>query len=90
MSSSKQSWNFANVQGWDKDGNEIKVKVFVGDYVSFKSDHEQSGKIIDIDGSGFGKELTLFREEGFGGEYLRYSKKAYAYEDDCWVEGGQR
>ncbi len=87
MSNSKQKWNYATVNAWDRDENEIKVKVHVGDYVSFKSDFEQSGEIIDIDGKGFGKELTLYREDGFGGEYLRYSKKAWVYEDDCWVEG---
>jgi hypothetical protein len=78
---------YALIESWDENNpNVTKVKVYIGDYVSFKSDYEQSGKIIDIKGCGNGVELTLFREGGFGGEYLRYSQKAYAYANECWLE----
>ena len=46
------------------DGQVVKV----GDYVCFKSDYEQCGKITKIEGN----RLTLFRDdEGFGGDCHR-------------------
>ena len=61
-------------------------KVTIGDYVGFKSDYEQSGKIIDIKFSRFGgKILVLENENGFGGEYLRYDTKTEVLTTDCWL-----
>ncbi len=62
------------------DGQAVKV----GDYVCFKSDYEQCGKITKIDGN----RLTLFRDdEGFGGDYI--GGENYTVQDarDCWIEG---
>lgn len=59
-------------------------KVAVGDWVSFKSDYEQSGRVERIEG----ENLHLFRESGFGGEYLRYEQRTVVRARDCWLEEG--
>jgi hypothetical protein len=56
--------------------------VKVGDYVGFKSDIEQYGKIIKIEGDW----LTLENKEGFSGEYLRYAKTTRELASDCWID----
>jgi hypothetical protein len=63
--------------------------VNVGDYVCFKSDYEQSGKIVAIKpGNGYGgKVLVLENPNGFGGEYLRYATQTQELASDCWIEG---
>ena len=61
------------------DGVEVKV----GDYVCFKSDIEQSGKITKISGN----VLTLFRDdEGFEGDYIGGSNYTTETADRCWIE----
>ncbi len=56
--------------------------VRVGDFVCFKSDYEQSGRIARI----VGDQLHLFRESGFGGEYLRHDQRTVVRARDCWLE----
>lgn len=61
--------------------------VTIGDSVGFKSDFEQSGKIVDIKRSQWGKTvLVLENENGFGGEYLRYATRTEEDADRCWVD----
>ena len=62
------------------DGKVVKV----GDYVCFKSDVEQCGKIVEINGN----RLTLFRDyEGFEGGYIGGQNYTTEDADDCWIEG---
>jgi len=77
----------ANVKelGWNDETNmptEKPVAVKVGDYVCFKSDHEQSGQIVKIEGD----RLTLESSSGFGGDYLRGASRTVVSAHDCWVE----
>ena len=62
--------------------------VKVGDYVGFKSDTEQYGKIIAVKPSpwGKGKVLVLENPNGFCGEYLRYATRTEQMASDCWVD----
>ena len=61
--------------------------VKVGDYVSFKSDYEQCGKVTKIARGMFGGVmLTLYREDGFEGDYLRGADTTVQNAEDCWVE----
>jgi len=67
------------------------VECKVGDYVCFKSDYEQSGRIQKItprrnfySGSN-DPELVLVNENGFGGEYLRYATHTVVCASDCWL-----
>lgn len=62
--------------------------VKVGDYVCFKSDYEQCGKIVAIKPSVWGdsKILVLEDESGFGGDYLRYATRTEELASDCWVK----
>jgi hypothetical protein len=57
------------------------ARVKVGDWVDFKSDIEQSGQIVKIDGN----RLHLHNDNGFRGEYLRYAKDTVVYAGDCWI-----
>lgn len=68
-----------------RDGETVTVKV--GDWVGFKSDYEQSGKITKIRGSYGVYRLTLENRNGFGGEYLRYATTTEVLGDDIWVDG---
>jgi hypothetical protein len=64
--------------------DKIKVRngiVKIGDYVEFKSDIEQCGKVIDIKGS----ELKLENKNGFDGDYIRYETITYMRSRDCWA-----
>ena len=57
--------------------------VKVGDYVCFKSDVEQCGKITKINGN----VLTLFRDdEGFDGDYIGGQNYTQQMASDCWIE----
>lgn len=62
--------------------------VNVGDFVCFKSDYEQCGKVVQIKPSPFGrgKVLVLENPNGFGGDYLRYATRTEELASDCWVE----
>lgn len=56
--------------------------VEVGDYVGFKSDIEQSGKVIAIDGDW----LTLENENGFEGHYIGGNTTTRVHASDCWID----
>lgn len=61
--------------------------VGVGDWVGFKSDHEQTGQIVEIRPAqyrGGPVELVLANEDGFSGDYLRYAKRTVVFAADCW------
>jgi len=67
------------------------VDVKVGDWVGFKSDHEQSGQIVEINHvrSWDGRQratLTLENKNGFGGDYLRYATRTTEDSEDCWID----
>ncbi len=72
----------AQVKKYDRDGNMEMYPVKVGDWVGFKSDYEQSGQIVAINGD----ELTLENEHGFGGDYLRYQTTTVEPADRCWID----
>jgi hypothetical protein len=58
--------------------------VRVGDYVSFKCDIEQSGKIYRIEGD------RLYLEagpNGFEGGYIGGQDTTVQRASDCWIEG---
>lgn len=61
--------------------------VNIGDVVCFKSDYEQSGKIVAIKPApwGRGKVLVLENPNGFGGDYLRYVTRTEESAEDCWL-----
>lgn len=62
------------------DGQRVKV----GDWVGFKSDIEQSGRIIKIEGD------RLFLEagpNGFDGGYIGGQDRTVQRASDCWLEG---
>jgi hypothetical protein len=61
------------------DGQTVKV----GDYVSFKCDIEQSGRITRIDGN----RLTLENPYGFDGGYIGGQTVTTELAEDCWIEG---
>jgi hypothetical protein len=58
-------------------------KIKVGDWICFKSDYEQSGQVSKIHSNGI---LELFNDNGFGGDYLRYTRFTDVNPDDCWLE----
>ena len=61
----------------------------MGDFVEFKSDHEQCGRLVQIkrergwDGQ---TRVTLVLEnpDGFSGDYLRYATRTEVDAGDCW------
>jgi len=58
------------------------VAVKVGDWVSFKSDIEQSGKIYKIQGD----RLFLENPNGFEGGYIGGQDTTVQVAQDCWIE----
>jgi len=56
--------------------------VKVGDWVCFKSDVEQSGKITRISGD----RLTLENPNGFQGGYIGGQEITTQMAGDCWIE----
>ena len=64
------------------EGQQIKV----GDYVCFKSDVEQCGKVVAIKKSYMGTALTLENESGFSGGYIGGQTRTVEEASDCWVE----
>lgn len=59
-------------------------RVQVGDWVSFKCDIEQSGKIEAILS---GNRLVLTNPNGFEGDYIGGSETTIQSARDCWMEG---
>ena len=60
------------------DGQVVKV----GDWVSFKSDIEQSGRIYKIDGN----RLFLENPNGFEGDYIGGAETTVELAVDCWLD----
>jgi hypothetical protein len=58
-------------------------RVQIGDWVSFKSDIEQSGKITAILN---GNRLVLANPNGFQGDYIGGSETTIERAEDCWIE----
>lgn len=56
--------------------------VKVGDYVGFKCDIEQYGRIVEIDGD----NLTLESAGGFHGDYIGGQTHTVETADRCWTE----
>ena len=65
------------------DGIEVKI----GDWVGFKSDIEQSGKIVAIKQTYAGASLTLENPSGFSGGYIGGETITTELARDCWLEG---
>lgn len=62
------------------------ITVSIGDYVGFKSDIEQSGRIKAINGGDYGICLTLESEFGFDGDYIGGDTITEVQARDCWVD----
>jgi len=61
--------------------------VKIGDWVSFKADTEQMGRIVHISEDGRGlAALTLENLAGFHGDYIGGQIRTVVRSDDCWVE----
>jgi hypothetical protein len=63
------------------EGQEVKV----GDYVGFKCDIEQSGKVVEIKKSYMGKVLVLENKSGFHGDYIGGQTITTEEASDCWI-----
>ena len=63
------------------------VTVNIGDWVGFKSDIEQSGKIVAIKQTYAGTSLTLENTSGFLGDYIGGQTITTELARDCWIEG---
>lgn len=61
------------------EGKQVKV----GDWVGFKCDIEQAGRIVKIKGS----MLTLYadRDEGFEGDYIGGDMYTVEHASRCWL-----
>ena len=64
------------------DGQVVKV----GDYVSFKCDIEQSGRIKKIVQGNRGPRLLLESLYGFHGDYIGGETEHYEDAVDCWLD----
>ncbi len=60
------------------------IEINVGDWVGFKSDYEQSGQVVSIEGSGRSARVRLHDDNGFGGEYLRYATDTTVLGEDIF------
>ena len=60
--------------------------VNIGDWVCFKSDIEQSGKIVDIKSSYMGVSLILENQSGFSGDYIGGETITTQLARDCWID----
>jgi hypothetical protein len=58
--------------------------VRVGDYVSFKCDIEQSGRITKIEGD---RLFLSAGPNGFEGGYIGGQDTTVQRASDCWIEG---
>ena len=64
---------------WDEDHN-----IEVGDWVGFKSDIEQEGKIIQIQRSR--QTLILENKDGFEGDYIGGDTETLVDFEDVWKD----
>lgn len=60
--------------------------VKIGDWVGFKSDIEQSGKIVAIKQTYAGTSLTLENTSGFSGDYIGGETITTELARDCWID----
>jgi hypothetical protein len=60
--------------------------VNIGDWVCFKSDIEQSGKIVAIKQTYAGASLTLENLSGFSGDYIGGDTITTELARDCWLD----
>jgi len=60
--------------------------VKIGDWVGFKSDIEQSGKIVAIKQTYAGTSLTLENTSGFSGDYIGGDTVTTELARDCWID----
>lgn len=60
------------------------VRVSIGDHISFKSDFEQYGKVVQI----LGDMLVLEseHESGFDGAYIGGMRYTQVHVDECWID----
>ena len=65
------------------EGQDVKI----GDWVCFKSDIEQSGKIVAVKQTYAGTSLTLENLSGFSGDYIGGETITTELARDCWLEG---
>ena len=60
--------------------------VGIGDWVGFKSDIEQSGRIVAIKKTYMGTSLVLENRNGFSGDYIGGDTITTELARDCWIE----
>lgn len=63
---------------------EEELEIEVGDWVGFKSDIEQYGKIKSIQRGR--NTLILTNEDGFDGEYIGGDKETLVWFQDVWKD----
>jgi hypothetical protein len=56
--------------------------VQIGDFVGFKSDIEQYGKIVEINGS----NLLLKASSTFSGDYIGGEEFTTVHASSCWID----
>lgn len=80
----------AQVKKYNFDGTECMVEVQVGDYVRFKADVEQGGRVTVIKrsefGSGYRLTIRAMGEDGFSGDYIGGQTVTVQSASDCWIE----
>ncbi len=65
------------------DGKTVKA----GDWVCFKSDIEQCGKVVRVDRDTLGRTvLVLENDNGFEGDYIGGETRTVELASDCWRE----
>ena len=61
--------------------------VSVGDYVGFKCDIEQYGRIVNIKKNYAGQIVLLLENlDGFDGDYIGGMTRTIELASDCWVD----
>jgi len=61
----------------------------IGDWVCFKSDHEQCGRVVGISRGPLGHVSLILESrnpEGFGGDYIGGQTRTTVFANDCWIE----
>lgn len=72
-----------NVNRWNKQTKRFEdAPVKVGDYVGFKSDIEQGGTVVAIEGD----YLVIENANGFRGEYIHGQTRTREHARDCWID----
>ncbi len=62
------------------------LRAMVGDWVGFKSDVEQTGRITEIRTDSAGAVvLVLADPAGFSGDYIGGDRVTWQHASDCWV-----